>query len=389
MFIFGDTISNDPSLPWSRTGQPYVDYFGHDPIAWSQPTDPQSGIQLNFFTKPDGSPLFVGPPGLKMGPDDIPNSGITVNNTIYLICNTGADVHNPSPHLKDRSVLVKFDEANRTFTTGRQISRLHRNVDIHSRKQGRFILNSLHEFNSGASASVLIFGIGEHRASDVYLCTVPAAEIETGKGTLYFTGLDRSGAPKWSSAERDSYPVVFDNPLNNQDKWPYDAPTIGNVSVSFQKDFKLWLMTFDGGRQGSNNATTGIYFAYAANPWGPWSTPQMIYNAYRDKGFGNYIYDPHLKNPGPAGPTIGWHPPTNTNNPPDKTPGGTFAPQMIERFTNVRNGHLSRFYTMSTWNPYTVLLMRSDFKIYPNTIRQPESVSKPVRKPRVRRTRRP
>ena len=45
------------------------------------------------------------------------------------------------------------------------------------------------------------------------------------------------------------------------------------------------------------------------------------------------------------------------------TRGGDYSPQMIERFTRVTGDTLMIYYTMSTWNPYTVVKMRSEFKI--------------------------
>ncbi|MGZ3357665.1 MAG: hypothetical protein ACXVBO_22850, partial [Isosphaeraceae bacterium] len=63
---------------------------------------------------------------------------------------------------------------------------------------------------------------------------------------------------------------------------------------------------------------------------------------------------------GPGGPTIaeelGQHDP-------ETTVGATFAPLMIERFLSVNNDVLSVYYTMSTWNPYTVVEMRTDLSV--------------------------
>ena len=59
------------------------------------------------------------------------------------------------------------------------------------------------------------------------------------------------------------------------------------------------------------------------------------------------------------GPAIG------PENDPTNTPGGDFAPIMIERFTRITNSTLFIYYTMSTWNPYTVVKMRSAFTITP------------------------
>lgn len=70
----------------------------------------------------DGSPLFVKPPGITMGPDDIPNSGISLNGRIYFLCNTGSDTSLANPQAGDYSVLVQFDEATQTFTGARTIS---------------------------------------------------------------------------------------------------------------------------------------------------------------------------------------------------------------------------------------------------------------------------
>src|SRR5579862_6994797 len=61
MLFFGDTISSDPSV---------LNYGGADPIAWSTSTDPEQGLLINVFTKPNGANLFVKPPGIDMGPDD-------------------------------------------------------------------------------------------------------------------------------------------------------------------------------------------------------------------------------------------------------------------------------------------------------------------------------
>lgn len=45
------------------------------------------------------------------------------------------------------------------------------------------------------------------------------------------------------------------------------------------------------------------------------------------------------------------------------TPGGEYPPFLIERFTRVVGNALKIYYMMSTWNPYTVVKMRSTFTI--------------------------
>ena len=187
----------------------------------------------------------------------------------------------------------------------------------------------------------------------------PASSYLSGSGTLYFTGLT-DGHPTWSGIETNAVPVVQDNPTNGP-AWPYDSPSVGNVSVSYSTNLSLWMMTYDGGRNSNHPTnTTGIYFSCAAQPWGPWSNPQLIYNATRDHGFGNYIYKSNDIPTGPAGPTI-----NPTQNNPTNTDGATYAPYMIESFTSISNSTVFIYYTMATWNPYTVLKMRSAFAIRP------------------------
>jgi hypothetical protein len=200
-----------------------------------------------------------------------------------------------------------------------------------------------------------MYGAGMYRMSDLYLAMTPAASFSSGLGTLYFAGLTND-QPAWTTTETDAVPVIQDNAANQSDY----TPSVGNMCVNYSTNLGLWLMTYDGGR----NATpitnhVGIYFSFATRPWGPWSKPQLIYNKYRDGGNGTFIYDSQ-SHTGPAGPTI-----NPTQNNPTKTPGDVYAAYMIESFASISNSTLSIYYTMATWNPYTVVKMRSQFSIVP------------------------
>jgi Domain of unknown function (DUF4185) len=364
IFLFGDTISENITN-WN--------YHAADPLAWSTNTDGETPLVLKFFTNSpyfylSNSPVFVQAAGIVMGPDDVPNSGITLSNRVFLVCNTGSDASNTNniaPQTNDYSVLVTFYETNlwlatntyatKFFATNRTVSALNTNLAPTSPLQGHFINVSMREYGT----NVMMFGTGEYRSGDVFLCMIPTANFVSGNGTLYFAGLT-NGQPVWSSVESNCYPVVQDNPTNGP-PWPNDHGTVGNVSVIYSTNLNLWLMSYDGGRSAETpkTKTTGVYFAYAQQPWGAWSTPQLIFNKARDNGLGVFIYDPSTTNDlALAGPVIG-------NNDPLTTPGGDFAPIMIERFTRITNSTLFIYYTMSTWNPYTVVKMRSAFSIIP------------------------
>lgn len=319
-FLFGDTL-------YLNAG---------DTMAWSTSTNPLTGLVLNFFTNSSGPDiaLTITPTNVDMGPFNVPAAGVSNNGNFYIVCKAGHTL--ATGNTNDYSLLVRFDEANQTFSPGRTISSLTNG--------GHFIDMAL----CHSETNLIMFGLGNYRASAIYLATIPAANWESGTGTLYFTGLT-NGVPAWNSVETNAVPLVTDNPSN---------PTIGNVSVNYSPAAGLWLMTYDGGRQKAD--TTGIYFASAPAPWGPWSTPALIFNDKRDLGLGAFVYSTNASyhDLNLAGPTIGGNVPTNTS-------GGIYAPYMIERFTQVVSNTLTIYYTMATWNPYTIVLMKSDFIIVP------------------------
>ena len=43
--------------------------------------------------------------------------------------------------------------------------------------------------------------------------------------------------------------------------------------------------------------------------------------------------------------------------------GGTYAPYVVEPWTKVQGSELYLYYTLSTWNPYVVMLLKSRLNI--------------------------
>jgi uncharacterized protein (TIGR03437 family) len=379
IMMFGDTIGATADYsPWIGFLNAFA-WNAHDPIARSTTLHAEDGLLLNFFLsgnhalevapppQPDGAPV-------DMGAFNVPNGGIFLNGTTYLSYKTGHTTDNAGngTDANDYAVLGTFNETTQQFTSGRTTSSL---------PGGHFVTAAFYEAPAGILGTpapvvpepdVVMFGLGLYRASNIYLSVIPASEFASGvdsggnSATRYFSGMS-NGQPAWSSSESASVPIVTDlDPAN---------PTIGNLSAFFSQQLGLWLMTFDGGR--GSGADAGTYFTYAPQPWGPWSTPQLIFDGCRDKGFGTFIFYYYAKasgntcpsampagvtsapnSAGPAGPTI-----SMTNNDPQTTRGGGYAPQMVQRFTEISGNTLMIFYTLSTWNPYAVVLMESDFTI--------------------------
>jgi Domain of unknown function (DUF4185) len=433
IFLFGDTIgATDQYNPqWTLLSNPFP-YMAGDTFASSNTQHAEDGLLLNYFVGSDPShantiqPIYpsgaapgsCAPSGvIATGADDTPSGGISINGQMYFSYSSGSDVSAYYAHLNNCSILVRFDEATQSFTAGRQISQtyypLPETVGFAPTQAvspwpsmfvpGHFITNSMHilprgfglfgDFSEpspfGATpweAGVLIFGEGQHRGSptgsSVYLSYIPAdyfwsgTDMQGRSATRYFAGL-RSGHPTWSDSESDSVPVVYDNPAGLP--LPIGVPgtsdpgTVGEISVAYVAQLGLWVMTYDGGRQrgvGTNEPeTVGIYFSYAAFPWGPWATPQLIFNACRDNGLGNFLSYPPADSAcgssphpvGPSGPTIGVQ--SAQGNDPLSTVGDPYAAEIVERFVEVQGDTLKLFYTMSTWNPYAVVLMESDLTI--------------------------
>ncbi|MGO9338591.1 MAG: DUF4185 domain-containing protein [Terracidiphilus sp.] len=322
-FLFGDTVGRlDHSL---------------DTIATTDATDPEHGVRLDFLKSGDDY-LTIRPPGISMGPFEVPVAGIDLGGQVYVAVSTNHTIDG----FTDRSVLTRFTPP-ASFQPLRTISQL---------PDGHFIKMSLHvqpNAQSGPIAGlppggpfVFIWGTGPYRKSDEYLSIVPAAQFESGKGTRYFAGLDARGAPNWSEKESDARVIVQNG-------------TMGDHSVTWCKDLGLWLMTYDS----RDPAPRGILFSYSRTPWGPWSEPQVIFNAMRDGALGKFIHNPQaVPNDGLAGPVIG-----KAQANPDAVHGGAYAPYVIERWTKVQGSELTIYYTLSTWNPYVVVLMKSKLHV--------------------------
>jgi hypothetical protein len=333
-FLFGDTVgARDAALDSIATAD-----IGADAM------DPGRGVKLDFLTQSPGLYLAVQPPGISMGPFEVPRAGISLNNQMYVV----VDTNHSEEWQTDRSVLtrVSFPVTPTAFRPLRTISQ---------RPDGKFLKMSLRlqpEEIPGlpdGGPFVLIWGTGQYRHSDVFLSIVPAAQFEGGQGSMYYAGVDANGSPRWQPSASAATAVVTNG-------------TLGDVSVIWCGDLKLWLMTYDSRAP----AIAGILFSYSTTPWGPWSPPQLLFNARNDGALGRFIHDPGIApDDGLAGPVIG-----KGQSNPAQVHGGAYAPYMIERWTRVRrrsadDAELEIYYVLSTWNPYVVVLMTSELRITP------------------------
>jgi hypothetical protein len=328
-------VGTDLGSSWEHDGRLYFvfgDTIGaaEDPIAVSTVTDPDAPLALDFLSEGPGRFVSIRPSGVSMREFEVPIAGISVDGVQYVAVKTD---YFAAQRAVTRSVLTRFDERTRTFTPLRDLSRLL--------EGGKFIDGAFHLTPDGQPGMpgpgphVLMFGSGQYRRSPVSLSAVPTSGFASGSGLRYFAGtLD--GEPQWSPNEADAMPLV-------------EQATYGELSVAYIADLGLWVLLGDG------RFPTGILMRFAPNPWGPWSEPATIFNGVTDGGRGVFIHEPN-KDDGLAGPVASLQDPR-------AIPGSQYGAYLIERFARVDGDELSLDYLMSTWNPYTVVRMRSRFAI--------------------------
>jgi hypothetical protein len=94
----------------------------------------------------------------------------------------------------------------------------------------------------------------------------------------------------------------------------------------------------------------------AEAPWGPWSEGTVVFEPWRDQGYGHFM---HISAKFKKGRDALGDPKR------DDEWGGEYGPYIMARFTSGSGGRCRIYYTMSTWNPYQVVVMRTDLKLGP------------------------
>lgn len=300
-FLFGDT--------WGQPGD-------HDAIAWTASRDP-SQIVLDFHHK-NGKwqPPLV--PGVRLAGFEIPSGGISIGGRMFVVFTTD---WNPQKHLMGRSVLAVSDDDGQTFRVLSELS-----------------LNKFINVSFWLSEDWLyIFGSGAYRKSSVYLARVKAKNL--GRAPLqYLSGFDPHQKPRWSPRENDAAPLFEHN-------------VVGEFSVAYCKPLRRFLILYNSGQP------RGIVMRSAPLPWGAWSEAEIIFEPWRDGGYGHFM---HISS------NFKTSKPDNLSDLHREADwGGEYGPYIMARYiTAIPNG-CRIFYTLSTWNPYQVVVMQTDLKREP------------------------
>ncbi|HOX36691.1 MAG TPA: DUF4185 domain-containing protein [Candidatus Brocadiia bacterium] len=305
-FLFGDTKG----------------VHGGDAIAWTTDEDPEAGLRLEFIRGADGLYKPISIPGISQGDFEVPVAGVSADGKMYVYHTTD----HSAERTMGRCVLAVSENDGQTFKYLYDVSRDHFiNVAIVPCDG-----NGCAAATARNGGDLFIFGSGEYRKSNVRLARQPARDIENREAIRFFTGLDEAGMPKWSKAEGDSVDL-------------FNQPTVGELSVSYNRRLERWIMLYN-----AAPPMRGINMRTARYPWGPWSEPTIIFQPWMDGGYGRFIHASRA-----FGGTDNLHDPGRENE-----WGGEYGPYQLAEMTRQEGEGTAVYFTMSSWNPYTVVLMK-------------------------------
>jgi hypothetical protein len=163
----------------------------------------------------------------------------------------------------------------------------------------------------------------------------------------YYTGIGTDGKPTWSNNEADARELPPFGSLRDEAQFGRGYhQCLGEFSVQYFKPLQKWMMlyTCDNNPNYNPNNGRGIFLRTADLPWGPWSAPERC-----AKGA------PNPADEGVRDPDItkrAW--------------GGEYAPFLLPpRYFKIEGDTMTFYFVMSTWNPYQVVLMKTQMQPAP------------------------
>lgn len=305
--LFGDTIG---------------DAGGNgDSIAYSADKNPDDGLDLDFIADYRGVYQPMSIPGISQGEYNVPVQGVSAGDSMYVYFIT--DSTDGSVNM-GRSIVAVSENDGQSF------------MYLYDFSEDKFINVSIVTIDplswpavpQTSGSGMMIFGSGRYRRSNVYLAYQPQDNISAKENIVYFSGLNQDNQPIWSASEDDALAL-------------FDHRVVGELSVSYNSYIRKWIMLYNC-KWAPNR---GINVRTADNPWGPWSDTQVLFDSWADGGYGSFMHFPGMDNLSDPGR--------------ESTPGGEYGPYQFADFAKGNSDETTIYFTMSTWNPYTVVLMKA------------------------------
>jgi Domain of unknown function (DUF4185) len=350
-FLFGDS----PPTPLfngqaNKQTDPPRTPTDNDSIAFTSPQWSGQCPKLSFVQDSIGAftnPVVMTAPGqapVTLRTNEVPIAGIDVGQRMYVIFGTDNFASNPpgqppSPRGgPTRSVIAVLEDASTL-----QFKYLY---DL-STSNGKFVFDAI---TPGAGGYVYFWGVeggpNNYRHSPLFFARKKAANIGHRGGMEYFHGFDQRGKPIFRGQESAAVPLFSDNP-----------DCMGEHSVQWNPYVQRWVLLYNCSDDNSAHPR-GIWMRLAKQPWGPWTQPQTIFAA--TSGLCIFIHRAVTAS----------HPQCDNLSTPDRlgVQGGNYSPDIIAPFTTgvpaaaKTRASSTFYYTMSTWNPYQVVIMSTSIE---------------------------
>jgi Domain of unknown function (DUF4185) len=379
-WLFGDTMSTATTPARVK----FVEGLDNDSMATSPLTKDGHCPTLTFATK--GAPVAGAYASPSVVPDPWPGTppvpqvslktgesavaGLQVDGTTYVVFETDnpSQAVPPGPSncgkgcmgADTRSVMAKMTNAQTLTFQGLYDLSAPAVTDRYG-NGAKFVDVAMEPGNDGY---VYLWGIpqgGQRRMGAPYLARKRPADMGTSAGITYFHGYDAKGLPEFVAGESNAIKVFSDSP-----------PCAGQIGVSWNRWIGEWLMLYDCD-DASAGHPAGIYLRTSPSPWGPWSSPQTVFDprpwsvpakpgqpdASTRQGFCYFMHDPQSAKC-----------PTGSPNPPAKAKrsGAYYGPYFVNGMTtgtfrtSTAAASSTIFYTLDTDNPYGQLILRTTLR---------------------------
>jgi hypothetical protein len=304
------------------------------------------------------------------GPYETPSGAFDYDGRIYMFY--VVKVQDAKPHFALRSIVAKADKPTKDWSdlnppTFKRLYAASSHAEVpdpanppdEASGEGKFMFNPVtvmsHRALSDnhllaglphglrtASSVVFVFGSSfRYNRSDLYLAVFAIEDVEAGtEKWFYYTGATE-GEP-WSHDETAAIPLLRDH------------PNIGNHSVVWNDALHRFVLMYG-----------NIMVRTAAAPWSVWSLPAQIF-APEGRWAQELIHQSDRDPIKHAVIPIYRHRTNEIFEFKDEKRGVPYGPYVIDKYTVNRDGSVNLFFTMSTWVPYQVFLMRTTVRVTPD-----------------------
>jgi hypothetical protein len=360
-FLFGDsnpspTFQGKPNLLQDPPRTP----DDNDAIGYASDTEANPCVKLDFITDAIGAyknPVVLnagGQPAITLGDFEVPVAGISDGGRMYVLFATDHYIFPAGPNkgkltFGTRSVVGESDDSGTTF---------HYLYDFSKEPDGKFINVAIAKGNDGYLYFWGTQGGPLYRKSPAFLARKPIGSMASAAGIQYLQAVNPDGTPVFGSEESQAM-ALFHDELPSSTGGGQIADCMGELGVEWNSFIQRWVMLYNC-LDDTPAHPRGIYMRTAVEPWGSWSIPQTIFNPFTDGGYCHFIHRAvDAANPIPC----------DQVSDPGRldVSGGEYGPYFISRFTSGGSaaGASTFYYTLSTWNPYAVVIMKTTIQVSP------------------------